>query len=89
MGIHLSSQRGLPQNRRLFLSIFPVHRYLSMLDTSQEILSPRSSIDEPRRGEEDVEIDWVLAYDFDDIGTELRDLGLWQMRRLPMLRMSC
>jgi hypothetical protein len=60
-----------------------------MLDTSQEVLSPRSSIDEPRRGEEDVEIDWVLAYDFDDIGTELRDLGLWQKRCLPMLRMPC
>lgn len=49
-----------------------------MLDTSQELLSPRSSTDEPRSGEEDVEIDWVLAYDFDDIGTELRDLGVWQ-----------
>lgn len=54
-----------------------------MLDTTLEILSPRSSTDEPRLGEEDVEIDWVLAYDFDDIGTELRDLGLWQMRCLP------
>lgn len=49
---------------------------MSMLNTSQELLSPRSSTDEPRSGEEDVEIDWVLAYDFDDIGTELRDLGV-------------
>ena len=49
-----------------------------MLDTSQELISPRSSTDESRTGEEDVEIDWVLAYDFDDIGTQLRDLGLWQ-----------
>jgi len=56
-----------------------------MLDTSLEILSPRSSTDEPRFGEEDVEIDWVLAYDFEDIGTELGDLGLWQMRCLPCL----
>ena len=48
-----------------------------MLDTNLDIISPRSSTDEPRRGEEDVEIDWVLSYDFDDIGTELRDLGLW------------
>jgi len=61
----------------------PPHQDPSMLETSQEILSPRSSIDEPRRGEEDVEIDWVLAYDFDDIGTELGDLGLWQKRCLP------
>jgi hypothetical protein len=48
------------------------------LNTSQEFLSPRSSIDEPRNGDADFEIDWLLAYDFDDIGTELRDLGLWQ-----------
>jgi hypothetical protein len=48
------------------------------LDTSQELLSPRSSTDEPRSGEENVEIDWALAYDFDDIGTEPRDLGVWQ-----------
>lgn len=26
-----------------------------------------------------MEIDWILAYDFDDIGTEERDLGVWQM----------
>lgn len=50
-----------------------------ILDTSLEMISPRSSTEEPRIGEEDVEIDWVLAYDFDDIGTEHRDLGLWQM----------
>lgn len=49
-----------------------------MLNTSQELLSPRSSTDEPRSGEEDVEIDWVLAYDFDDIGTKPNDLGVWQ-----------
>lgn len=48
-----------------------------MLDTNLDIISPRSSTDEPRSGEQDVEIDWVLSYDFDDIGTELRDLGLW------------
>lgn len=54
-----------------------------MLDTSQGLISPRSSTDEPRSGEEEVEIDWVLAYDFDDIGTELRDLGLWQTGSLP------
>jgi hypothetical protein len=54
-----------------------------MLDTSQEVLSPRSSTDGPRRGEEDVEIDWVLAYDFDEIGTEPGDLGVWQKRCLP------
>ena len=66
-----------------FSSCLPAHQHPSMLDTSQDILSLRSSIDEPRRGEEDVEIDWVLAYDFDDIGTELKDLGLWQTRYLP------
>jgi hypothetical protein len=49
-----------------------------MLNTSQEILSPHSSSDDPRSGEEDLEIDWVLAYDFDDIGTEQKDLGVWQ-----------
>lgn len=52
---------------------------MTVLDTSPDILSPRSSTDEPRSGEEDVEIDWILAYDFDDIGTEERDLGVWQM----------
>lgn len=52
---------------------------MTALNTSPDILSPRSSTDEPRSGEEDVEIDWVLAYDFDDIGTEERDLGVWQM----------
>lgn len=52
---------------------------MTVLNTSPDILSPRSSTDEPRSGEEDVEIDWVLAYDFDDIGTEERDLGVWQM----------
>ena len=57
-----------------------------MLDTSQELLSPRSSTDEPRSGEEDVEIDWVLAYDFADIGTELRDLGLWQKPAILRIR---
>lgn len=52
---------------------------MTVLNTSPDILSPRSSTDEPRSGEEDVEIDWVLAYNFDDIGTEERDLGVWQM----------
>lgn len=54
-----------------------------MLDTSQGLISPRSSTDEPWSGEEELEIDWVLAYDFDDIGTELRDLGSWQSGSLP------
>lgn len=50
-----------------------------ILDTAIDKLSPRSSTEEARFGEEDVEIDWVLAYDFDDLGTEHKDLGLWQM----------
>lgn len=50
-----------------------------ILDTSLDIISPRSSTEEARIGEEDVEIDWVLAYDFDDIGTDHKDLGLWHM----------
>jgi hypothetical protein len=61
-------------------------RNMSSLNTSQEMLSPRASTDEPRSGEEDVEIDWVLAYDFDDIGTELRDLGVWQLPAVLRVR---
>jgi hypothetical protein len=52
---------------------------MSTPNTSPGRLSPRSSTDEPRSGEEDIELDWVLAYDFDDIGTEPSDLGVWQL----------
>ena len=57
-----------------------------MLNTSQELLSPRSSTDEPRSGEEDVEIDWVLAYDFDEIGTTPSNLGVWQKPAVYRIR---
>lgn len=50
-----------------------------MSETRYEALSPRSSTDEPRGGEsDDLEIDWVLAYDFADIGRATRDEGQWQ-----------
>ena len=56
--------------------------------TSYDPLSPRSSSDEPRSGEEDLEIDWVLAYNFDDIGTEPKDLGVWQCGRCRLPRVN-